>query len=90
MNDTCIITTIGQLNFFKWFISKKIFDYVFDNKEEIFNDMNKRNKSDKKCINKIVKQSKIKEKLSYEPIKKLVLMPTNIEKQNIKIIVSFE
>ena len=32
MKDTCIITTIGQLNFFKWFISKKIFDYVFDNK----------------------------------------------------------
>jgi hypothetical protein len=26
MNNTCIITTIGQLNFFKWFISKKIFD----------------------------------------------------------------
>ena len=28
MNDTCIITTIGQLNFFKWFISKKIYDYI--------------------------------------------------------------
>ena len=27
MNDTCIITTIGQLNFFKWFISKNVFDF---------------------------------------------------------------
>jgi len=90
MNDTCIITTIGQLNFFKWFISKKIFDYVFDNKEEIFNDMNRKNKSDKKFVNKIIKQIKNKEKLIYEPIKKIISMPSNIEKKNIKIIVSFE
>jgi len=89
MNDTCIITTIGQLNFFKWFISKKIYDYVLDNKEEIFNDMNKKYKSEKKFI-KISKQVKNKEKSIYEPIKKLILMPTNIEKKNVKIIVSFE
>jgi hypothetical protein len=89
MKDTCIITTIGQLNFFKWFISKKIYDYVLDNKEEIFNDMNKKYKSEKK-FTKISKQVKNKEKYIYEPIKKLILMPTNIEKKNVKIIVSFE
>jgi hypothetical protein len=89
MKDTCIITTIGQLNFFKWFISKKIYDYVLDNKEEIFNDMNKKYKSDKKYI-KISKQFKNKDKLIYEPFKKMILMPTNIEKKNVKIIVSFE
>ena len=89
MKDTCIITTIGQLNFFKWFISKKIYDYVLDNKEEIFNDMNKKYKSDKKFI-KILKQVKNKEKSIYEPIKKLILIPTTIEKKNVKIIVSFE
>jgi hypothetical protein len=89
MKDTCIITTIGQLNFFKWFISKKIYDYVLDNKEEIFNDMNKKYKSEKK-FTKISKQVKNKEKSIYEPIKKLILMPTNIEKKNVKIIVSFE
>jgi hypothetical protein len=89
MKDTCIITTIGQLNFFKWFISKKIYDYVLDNKEEIFNDMNKKYKSEKKFI-KISKQVKNKERSIYEPIKKLILMPTNIEKRNVKIIVSFE
>lgn len=89
MKDTCVITTIGQLNFFKWFISKKIYDYVLANKEEIFNDMNKKYKSEKKFI-KISKQVKNKEKSIYEPIKKLILMPTNIEKRNVKIIVSFE
>ena len=29
MDKSCIITTIGQLNFFRWFISKKIYDYIF-------------------------------------------------------------
>ena len=47
IGDTCIITTIGQLNFFKWFISKKIYDYVIINHIIIENDMNKKNKNDK-------------------------------------------
>lgn len=86
MKDTCIITTIGQLNFFKWFISKKIYDYVFINKDDIFNDMNKRNKADKKIINKIIKQVKIKEHIIRKPL----MMPSNIEKKKVKIIVSFD
>ena len=28
-------TTIGQLNFFKWFISKKVIDYVYNNLNDI-------------------------------------------------------
>ena len=36
-----VITTIGQLNFFKWAISKKILDYVTDNFEVIYKDMQK-------------------------------------------------
>ena len=77
MKDTCIITTIGQLNFFKWFISKKIYDYVFINKEEIFDDMNKKNKIDKKIVNKITKQVKLKERIIRKPL----IMPLNIEKK---------
>ena len=90
MKDTCIITTIGQLNFFKWFISKKIFDYVFTNREEIFNDMNKKNKSEKKFVNKLTKQVKIKEKPVCDIIKKPIVMPSNIEKKQVKIVVTFE
>ena len=44
INDTCIITTISQLNFFKWFISKKIYDYILANQNSIDNDMNQKNR----------------------------------------------
>ena len=37
-----VITTIGQLNFFKWAISKKILDYVTHNFEVIYKDMQKK------------------------------------------------
>ena len=57
MGNCCIITTIGQLNFFKWFISKKIYNYIKDNQDNIENDMNRRNKND---CNKIKKEKHIK------------------------------
>jgi hypothetical protein len=47
IKNSCVITTIGQLNFFKWFISKKVYDYVMEHQEIIENDMNKKNKNDK-------------------------------------------
>ena len=31
INDLCLITTIGQLNFYRWFFSNKIYDYCFNN-----------------------------------------------------------
>jgi hypothetical protein len=57
VGDNCVITTIGQLNFFKWFISKKVYDYIKINQDTIEDDMNKKNKNDKK---KIKKETKIK------------------------------
>ena len=93
MNGTCIITTIGQLNFFKWFISKKVFDYLQNKKEDVYNDMNKRNKIEKKAIKKISSQFKIKEKQSNDIQKKPFIMTNNIkdnDKKVIKIMVSFE
>lgn len=44
IKDSCIITTIGQLNFFNWFITKDILSYVFKNRDEIEIDMNKEKK----------------------------------------------
>jgi hypothetical protein len=65
IGDTCIITTIGQINFFKWFITKKIYDYIINNTSVIENDMNKKYKT----INKIkVKIPKTKP-LYYNKIK---------------------
>lgn len=65
IGDTCIITTIGQINFFKWFITKKVYDYIINNTSVIENDMNKKYKS----VNKIkVKIPKVKP-LCYNKIK---------------------
>ena len=46
-NDTCIQTTLGQLNFFKWCIENKILDYIESNYKIIEIDMNLRNTSAK-------------------------------------------
>lgn len=34
------VTTVGQLNFFRWFIEKEILEFVTENREEIEKDMN--------------------------------------------------
>ena len=39
---TKLITTIGQLNFFKWAILNKVIDYIIENYDEITNDMTNR------------------------------------------------
>lgn len=62
LGNTCVITTIGQLNFFKWFISKNIYNFIENNKLIIENSMNRRNKNEhKKKINKqhVIKTKKI-------------------------------
>ena len=66
INDSCIITTIGQLNFFKWFISKKIIDYVIKNKEAIELEINKSNKN--KLIPKVKKSFKSYKKIEIKHI----------------------
>jgi len=38
--QTPFVTTVGQLNFFRWFIEKEIYDYVLANRETIEKDMN--------------------------------------------------
>jgi hypothetical protein len=64
IGDSCVITTIGQLNFFKWFISKKIHEFIQSNHDEIELDMNKKNKYDKKKSKKCNKIKKIIKPLS--------------------------
>lgn len=55
-SDKCIITTIGQLNFFHWFITYNIHNFVLKHLKEIDVDMNMKNskgKKSKKITNKI-------------------------------------
>jgi len=46
--NTCMETTIGQLNFFKWAIEHNIIDYISENYDVIEQDMNSRNSISKK------------------------------------------
>ena len=72
MGDNYIITTIGQLNFFRWFISKKIYEYIIENQELIEYDMNKKNK--------------LEYKIKKKPIKKYTNYANNIQFKNNRIV----
>ena len=48
LENYCLITTIGQLNFFKWFITNNAVNYVKKNIKEIEQEMNKNKKKTKK------------------------------------------
>lgn len=89
INNECIITTVGQLNFFMWFISKNIMDYVIKNKQIIELDMNKTKKI--KIIPKIKKNIKTYKK--YE-IKQPLIINMNLKqtvnnKNKTQILVTF-
>lgn len=88
--DDCIITTIGQLNFFKWFISKKIINYVTANIEKIELDLNstKKNNRKKKFTKKVkkVNKHKYRELVNYNTQK----INFNEPKKIVDIVVTFE
>ena len=82
--DTCIETTIGQLNFFKWALENKVVDYIEENYELIEKDMNNRNSTSKKK-EQIVDNSKTRKKreeLSVSATK-------SIKKEKVEIVVQF-
>jgi hypothetical protein len=53
-NNDCVITTIGQLNFYRWFFTKKIYDYCLINYNIIQTELlsNKNVKKRQKSFNK--------------------------------------
>lgn len=62
--DKFIITTIGQLNFFRWAITNKIIDYVVLNHKVINDEMNMINKINKKSTkDKLSEKDMINERL---------------------------
>jgi len=90
INDIFIITTIGQLNFFKWFISKKIYNYVLLNQNIIDSSMNQKNVlkvTKKKAINHtpISKPSKIQYLSNYRQTNNII----NTKQNEQPIVVSF-
>jgi hypothetical protein len=83
-NETCIETTIGQLNFFKWAIENKVIDYIDENYEAIEKDMNSRNSTSKRkeVIPDNSKTRKKREELSISATK-------SIKKEEVEIVVQF-
>ena len=91
-----LVTTVGQLNFFRWAIENHVLEYIGDNLEDIEKDMNqsvrslynKRNKS-KKNKKKAgggegsKKQRRKRQELSVNATK-------SVSKHNVKILVKFE
>jgi hypothetical protein len=83
-NDTCIETTIGQLNFFKWAIENKVIEYIEENYDTIEKDMNNRNSTSKRkeTITDNSKTRKKREELSISATK-------SIKKEEVEIVVQF-
>ena len=83
-NDTCIETTIGQLNFFKWAIENQVINYIETNYDTIEKDMNNRNSTSKKkeLVIDNSKTRKKREELSVSATK-------SIKKEEVEIVVQF-
>ena len=78
-----IITTVGQLNFFKWSLENDILDYILDNFDVIENDMNNslRNLYKKKGIEDTTRRKRTE--LSISATK-------TVNKHDVSIIVQFD
>jgi hypothetical protein len=83
-NGTCIETTIGQLNFFKWAIENQVIEFIEENYEIIEKDMNSRNSTSKRkeIIVDNSKTRKKREELSISASK-------SIKKEEVEIVVQF-
>lgn len=79
--DNFIITTIGQLNFFKWAIINKIIEYVKENHKSINEDMNKVNKLNKKAI----KSMKANNNISNDRLVNILDTTINFNGENRKL-----
>ena len=81
-DNTCIETTIGQLNFFKWALENNVIDFIHENYEAIEKDMNNRNSTAKRKENNTKTTRKKREELS-------VYASKSIKKENVEIVVQF-
>ena len=81
-NGTCIETTIGQLNFFKWAIENQVINYIEENYDTIEKDMNNRNSTSKRKESGLdnTKTRKKREELSVSATK-------SIKKEEVEIVV---
>jgi len=80
INDETIISTLGQLNFFKWAINNAVIDYINIHYKEIENDMNT-------CYNNINKIKETNKRKKRQEISKSATRGLNSNK--IKVVIDF-
>jgi len=95
INDKSIITTLGQLNFFKWAFSNNILIYVEKNLKQISKEMNLSNKEEKKKkkdkIKNISDDKSIKSKKNNEKLETIKINTTKvINVDDMQIILKFD
>jgi len=84
-NDTCVQTTIGQLNFFRWALEYKIIDYMREHFDSIEKDMNQRNSTSKS------RREKVKKSVTRKKRQELSVSATkSIKKEEVEIVVRFD
>lgn len=82
-NNDCVITTIGQLNFYRWFFTKKIFKYCLDNYTIIQSELLSNKNVKKRCKSFSKKRiTSLKKQINYIKIE--------CTDDNEEIIVSFD
>lgn len=90
-SDKELITTVGQLNFFRWAIENNIISYIQKNLKEIETDMNISIRNIYKNNNKTLKNGKNKKGKVRRKRKELsVNASKSISKHNVTITVKFE
>lgn len=88
ISNVWIITTIGQLNFYQWFLSNKILEFIIKNKDLIDMDMNKNKKS--KSEVKVKKPKNIYKKMETKIIQSFIYPEQQMKNKNTNnIIVTF-
>ena len=91
LREDGLVTTIGQLAFFKWAILKEVVDFCFTNKQKIDEEMEKTDK--KKIKTKETKETKVKttKKAEKDIIDKETkkVVPSRKSSDTVKVVIQF-
>jgi len=72
LREDGLVTTIGQLAFFRWAILNEVVDYCFNNKEKIDEEMEKNDKKKKSKETKITKNQTTKNQSTSDSVKVII------------------
>jgi hypothetical protein len=89
LREDGLVTTIGQLAFFRWAILNEVVDFCFNNKEKIDEEMEKMDKKKTKKVEKIEKETKktVVKKEVQKGTKKVT--PDTNTSDTVKVIIQF-